>query len=426
MGVSIVDEVALDGGGVELILAAPCVEVAGLLDDCERDLALRGGLSESPSRASLISRYGEQRFKALCVDWLMETLGGEAIASLRFPLAAPPQYSLIDNRYPEGDFTFKATVFELPRGTLVSVDPVVLDSSLLSVSEDEVDEALHAFMRAHAKRVDSDENRPVEYGDTIKANVVVLRNEMVIDAYSKAELYFVVRYENMPRSFVDEVVGMRPGEAKSFAFSVPEFGEETVEGHGSYDASVKVLCLCDLQEPALSDEWVMGNVPGLSSSAGLKRAMVDYVRESVKKKNLLRSAAEDALLSRLEVNLSENLVAFVEREALRENERRLSAQGLDRETFCSLRGIAESCYDQYVRSEALRNLKLSIALDDLFRQRELVLSREDVDAVFEAVSPGDALSEKRACILKGRIHLAEEMARREKARTWLLETALAD
>ena len=78
-----------------------------------------------------------------------------------------------------------------------------------------------------------------------------------------------------------------------------------------------------------------------------------------------------------------------------------------------------------VMEGARKSVMRDIALDELFKAKGFVLSREDIDRVFDLLAEEESgLSMKRDFVLSGRMHLVEEIARREKAHAWLVETAI--
>ena len=86
-------------------------------------------------------------------------------------------------------------------------------------------------------------------------------------------------------------------------------------------------------------------------------------------------------------------------------------------------GITPEEYHANLRATAIRDLKLSIALDALYAAKDFTLNESDIDMIFEQMAPGRGAEMKHGYILSGRLHLAEEMAQRAKARRWLSETA---
>ena len=421
MKTKIIDEQVLEDGSVVLTIASPFLEVASVLDKCESQLALRGGLKEGASRADLEARYGKGNLDTLVCDWLMQDLGGKVIGARQCSLAGRPEFSLVKNGYPEGDFLFESRLFELPKGALSSVDPVAVAACDLRISDEEIDERIKALALQRAKRYDTDIIRPVEYDDVVKLDVEIKAGGAVVPRLSRNETYLRVVASAMPESFIDEVVGMVPGETKSFVFLAPKPNAAFDGEIDSYEAKVTILCLCDMATPKITDAWVAGNFPGISTTADLRLAISDSVDSAQK----LDDAVDAALVERLDVELSDSLVDFVASGMFRDCRASFNSQGMSMKAFCSVRGCTEEEYMLEVMEGARKSVMRDIALDELFKAKGFVLSREDIDRVFDLLAEEESgLSMKRDFVLSGRMHLVEEIARREKAHAWLVETAI--
>ena len=417
----IIDERTLGDGSIVLTMASPFFEVASVMDECEDQLALQGGLDEGASRADLEARYGKANFEALVCDWLMRNLGNKVIGSRGRSLAGRPEFTLVKNGYPEGDLLFESKLFELPEGRLSSIDPVEITACDLRASKEEIDKEVEALARRYAQRRDSDIVRPVEYNDVAKLDVEIKAGGVVVPRLSRKGAYLRVVSTAMPESFIDEIVGMVPGETKSFFFLAPKPNAAFDGEVDLYEAKVTILCLCDTVVPDVTDAWVARTFPGLSAVSELRTA----VSESVSDACGIDDAVDAALMERLDIELLDALVKFVASGLIRDHRNYLNGRGMSLKSFCSARGCTEEEYMLEAMEDARRQIMRDVALDELFRMKGLTLSREDIDEVFDSLADDeDGLSMKRSFVLSGRIHLAEEVARRKKAHAWLVETAI--
>ena len=421
MATTVTDARISDHGRVELQISVPPTDVASLLDECENELARAGGIIPDGQRSTLVARYGEERLKKLTQEWLMDRIGTETFGASENPLVGFSEYILVEDGYPEGPFVFQAVTYELPKGTLSSADPVKLGPSARTPSKPAIDKAIKSLLRAYTAQRVSDEKRAVKYGDTIKADVEVSAGGVPVTTFSKKASSVKIDYSAMPASFVDQVVGMRPGETKEFSFTVPAYKDICDEE--SFDAKVTVLSLYFVDEPKLTPKWIQGKFPGLKTEEDLRNAMAQNLTQRAGGMPNKEDAIDEVLFERLDTIIPVELVDFVARCMQRAEIKRIHDQGFDLEDYCKANDMTVVDFKTKMCDTAIRDIRLSIALDALYTAKEFTLSESDLDMFFDFMAPGRGAELRYGYTMSGRLYLAEEMAQRGKARRWLNETA---
>ncbi|MBR3182591.1 MAG: hypothetical protein IKF56_08170 [Eggerthellaceae bacterium] len=421
MATSVTDARISDKGRVELQISVPPTDVASLLDECENELARDGGIIPDGQRSTLVARYGEERLKKLTQEWLMDRIGIETFGASDTPLVGFPQFILIEDGYPEGPFVFQAVTYELPKGELSSAEPVELGPSARIPSDESVDKALKSLIRAYTAQRVSNDDRPIQLGDTAKVDIEVSAGGVPVTTFSKKSSAFKVDYSSMPSSFVDQVVGMRPGDVKEFTFTVPAI--EGVCDEETFDAKVTVEALYYVDEPKLTAKWIKSKFPGLETEEDLRRAMAQNLTQRAYGMPSKEDAIDEALFDRLSTDIPDELVDFVVEGVERAEAKRMHDQGFGLEEYCAANDTTPEEFKAKLRKTAIRDIKLSIALDALYTAKEFTLSESDLDMFFDHMAPGRGAEMRYGYTMSGRLYLAEEMAQRGKARRWLSETA---
>ncbi len=421
MAISVTDARISNKGRVELQISAQATDVAGLLDECENELARAGGIIPDGKRSTLEARYGTDRLEKLTEEWLMDRIGTETLSASENPLVGFPQFFLVENGYPEGPFVFQAVSYELPKGTLSSVKPLEIGPEARVPSEEAVDKAVKGLLRAYTAQRPTDENRVVELGDTVKADIEVTAGGVRVETLTKRATSLKLDYATMPASFIDQVVGMRPGETKEFPFAVPAI--EGMCDEERFDAKVTVKSLYFVDEPTPTPKWIQGKFPGLKSMDDLRAALAQNIVQRAGGLPSKEDAIDTALFERLTVDIPDELVDFVVAGIERAEAKQIHAQGLGLEEYCAANGMTPEEYHENLRATAIRDLKLSVALDAVYAAKGFTLNESDIDLIFEQMAPGQGAELKHGYTMSGRLHLAEEMAQRAKARRWLHETA---
>lgn len=421
MTISVTDARISDKGRLELQISAPATDVASLLDECEAELARAGGIAADSTHDDLVARYGEERLKELTAECLMDRIGTEMLGASENPLVGFPQFFLIENGYPEGPLVFQVATYEMPKGTLASAEPLEIGPEARVPSDEAVEKAISSLMRTYMAQRVTDDDREVEYGDTVKVDVEARAGGVPVSTFSRTASSMKVDYATMPKDFVDQVVGMRPGEEKDVSFTVPAI--EGICPEERFDATVRVKALYYVDVPEPTPKWIQGKFPNLKGIDDLRAAMAQNLVQRAGGLPNKEDAIDAALFERLSVEVPDELVDFITEGIKRGEAQRMHAQGLGLEQFCAANGTTPAEYQAMLRETAIRDLKLSVALDALYAMKGFTLSESDVDMIFEQMAPGHSREMKHSYIMSGRLYLAEEMAQRAKARRWLDETA---
>ena len=421
MATTVTDARINDHGRVELQISVPPTDVAAMLDECENELARSGGIIPDGQRSTLVARYGEDRLKKLTQEWLMDRVGTETFGASENALVGFSEYYLVEDNYPEGPFVFQAATYQLPKGTLSSVEPVTLGTTARVPSDEEVDKAMKSLVRAYTAQRVSDEDRPAKLGDTIKADIEVSAGGVPVVSFTKRATALKLDYGSMTASFIDQVVGMRPGDVKEFSYTVPAIKDVCDEER--FDAKVTMIALYFVDEPKLTPKWIQGKFPNIKNEEQLRMAMAESLTQRAFGMPNKENAIDEVLFERLDTQIPVPLVDFVARGMERAEAKRIHAQGFGFEEWCEANGMTVAQFKTKLADTAIRDIRLSIALDALYTAKEFTLSESDLDMFFDQMAPGRGAEMRYGYTMSGRLYLAEEMAQRAKARRWLSETA---
>lgn len=420
MAISVTDARISDKGRIELQISASATDVAGYLNECEEELARTGGIIPDGRRETLVARYGGERLQQLTNDWLMDRIGVETLGSSENTLVGFQQFALVENGYPEGPFIFQVATYELPKGTLSSADPLMISKDLARMAkEDDIDHAMKSLKRAYASQRVVGDVRPVKLGDTVKVDIEITAGGVNVAAMSKKGTALKLDYLKWPANFIDQLVGMQPGDEKDFSFFIP--GIDGIAPDERFDAHVNLVALYFVDEPQFTPTWIQGKFPGLKNEADLRNAMAKNVANRWGGYPSIEDAMDVELFSRLSVEIPDELVEFVVDGVWRAELQRIHQQNMDLEMYCASEGTTPEAFREKVRANAERDLKITIALDALYEMKGFTLKESDVDTIFEQMAPGRAAEMKHSYILSGRLRLVEEIAQRAKARRWLGE-----
>ena len=224
-------------------------------------------------------------------------------------------------------------------------------------------------------------NRPVAFGDLVTLNVhAVIGGDSVINDEG---VDFIPEQDNalpLP-GFSIYIEGMREGQEKEFALTVPEDYQH--EAYAGLEARFQVTALSIKEKklPELDDEFAKGVRDGFESLAALS----DHVRqrlteegENAAQRELERSSLAE-VRNRATIAASD-LVYQREVDSLREEqERALQGQRIDLATFLAYTGQTEADFLARLRPQAEERLATVLIIRKLAEEEGLAVEQADVD-----------------------------------------------
>ena len=224
-------------------------------------------------------------------------------------------------------------------------------------------------------------NRPVAFGDLVTLNVyAVIGGDSVINDEG---VDFIPQQDNtlpLP-GFSIYIEGMREGQEKEFALTVPEDYQH--EAYAGLEARFQVTALSIKEKklPELDDEFAKGVRDGFESL----EALSDHVRQRLTEEGETAAQRELERSSLAEVRnratiAASDLVYQREVDSLREEqERALQGQRIDLATFLAYTGQTEADFLARLRPQAEERLATALIIRKLAEEEGLAVEQADVD-----------------------------------------------
>ena len=351
------------------------------------------GFRKGKAPRAIVERFvGSGALREEAMDSLLPEALRNAIEEQKLDSAGTPRVDLVEGDPP----TVKATV---PLEPLVELDDYLAiraDEEPTEVTEEQVQELLEHLRREQAPWEPA--NRPVAFGDQVTMDVRGAVDGR--DILNQQGVVYVADEENpspIP-GFVQELVGMNPGEDKEFALTIPEgYGGEGLVGSES-TFHVAVHENKEKRLPELNDEFAKGVGEGYDSLKALEEKMRADLQSQ--EEQAARRRHEDKvvplLLERTKVEISPLLVDHEVAHLLEDEREALKRQQVGMEQYLQNVGKSAEEHQEELRSVALSRLTRSYALRKVAELENLQVSPEDVEqeinALVESVgNQGDAM-----------------------------------
>jgi trigger factor len=363
---------------VKLTIEVPFAELKPNLDQAYREVARQVRIpgfrpGRVPPRV-IDQRIGRDAVLEQAVNDAVPQLYGKALAENDvFALGQP---SVEITRLDDGkELAFTAEVDVRPKFEVPDINgmPVTVDDA--EVSPDQVEEYIGALRERFAslKTVE----RPVEDGDFVSIDLsAAVDGEQVEDAQATGVSY-EVGTASMLDGLDEALAGMTVGEAKTF-------GAELAGGAfagATADVTVTVQSVKVKELPELNDDFAQA--ASEFDTLGEFRASTRQQLERMRRAGQVGQAREhalDAVLSRVEIPLPDELVEYEIENRRRTLNDRLERSGGTRESYLEATGTTPTELEQQFTDDARRSVKAGFILDKLATDEELGVDPAELSA----------------------------------------------
>lgn len=325
------------------------------------------------------------------------------------------------------EFAFDLTVALKPDYELKSYDPVEITVPKFAVNPEAVDQQLQEMAQRYTVYVTADA-KPVEKGDSCLIAMKCLKDGEEVAGLTTDGRTYTAGEGYMPDGFDQEILGMQPGETKTFTFEGPSVDDDLNEITQTVEATVTVKEIQREVEPVIDDAWVKANMPMYKSLEDLRssisKTLEQREREQYDLYKLQLVASE--LARRFEGSIADEVYESMRGNLMASMRRDLQQQGKTWEDFVAENG-GEQQVGMMLMMQVRELLVQGYALDAVFRHEGLSLTDEDIDAACHAMNPQVNPKQVRQQMEQGgRGFALRESAERLKANRWALDHAVVN
>ena len=314
-----------------------------------------------------------------------------------------------------GPVEFDAVVEVRPQIRISGYDAMRVTIPSPNATDDEVDNLLDQLRETDA--VLTDVSRPIATGDHVTMDVTG-RDEDGAEVVSVPDYDYVVGQGSIVDTADDQLSGMRAG--------------ETLEVTGTTVGGTQMsytLVLKEVRErvlPELTDEWVEENSE-FSTAQELRDAYLERIRtyKLAQARRAMRDAALGELAAQVaDADVPETLAESEARERFQQFQHNLESEGATLEKFFQITHQTPDDLVAMMRAEALRAVKIDLALRAIALDEQLEATPEAVDAELARLA---ADSGRTPAVLReeldrgGRLGALRAATTKKLAADWVLE-----
>ena len=270
-----------------------------------------------------------------------------------------------------------------PEADLGDYRAVRVDFEPEPVTDEDVDRQLEDLRRENGQWVPVE--RPAEYEDQVVLDFEAKAGETLIMSQEGHETVLEDGRTIPIPGFHEEIVGMAPGETKTFTLTVPEGDvEEDLAGQeATVTATLQTVREEDL--PPLDDELALmvGDYDSLDDLRASIREELESTAQGQAESEYLDKVLEAMIEAAVKIEYPPQAVDRETELTLGQMERSLAAQGMQLDTFLNMVGKTRESYKQEVRPAAEDRLKKRLVLNEVARQEGLEADPEELEEHIE-------------------------------------------
>ncbi|MBQ9742675.1 MAG: trigger factor [Ruminococcus sp.] len=286
----------------------------------------------------------------------------------------------------DGEFIFKAVIIVEPEVEVDGYKEITYKSKAVRVTEKMINEEIDKI-RDRNSRMITVEDRAAADGDTAVIDFEGFLGDTAFEG-GKAENYnLALGSGSFIPGFEEQIIGHNAGEEFTITVTFPEdYQAEELKGQDA-QFKIKIHEIKTKELPELDDEFVK-DVSDKETVEEYKKEIKETISKRLKdeKENDINNQITDQLIELVKGEIPEEMYDNEVNSMLRDFDARLRSQGMDMNTYLGYMGMDVDALKNMYRKDAERRVKLRLALKKIAKVEEIVVSDEDVEAEFKALS----------------------------------------
>lgn len=286
----------------------------------------------------------------------------------------------------DGDFVFKAVVIVEPEVEIDGYKGIEVKSKAVRVTEKMINEEIDK-VRDRNSRMITVEDRAAADGDTAVIDFEGFLGETAFEG-GKAENYnLALGSGSFIPGFEEQIIGHTAGEEFTITVKFPEdYQAEELKGQDA-QFKIKLHEIKTKELPELDDEFVK-DVSDKETVEDYKKEVKETISKRLKeeKENDIANQITDKLIELVQGEIPEAMYDNEVNSMLRDFYARLRSQGMDMTTYLGYMGMDVDALKNMYRKDAERRVKLRLALKKIAKLENIVVTDDEVEAEFKALS----------------------------------------
>ena len=375
---------------LSIVVAADVFEAA-----CEksyrknvRNINIQGFRQGKAPRKIIEKLYGPEVFYDDAMNECIPDAYEAAVAEAGLKVVSQPSITEVDVK--DGEFLFTAVVFVKPEVSVKDYKGIEAEKEEVAVSAEDVEAELARMQTRNARQVSVE--REAKKGDVVNLDFEGFVDGVAFEG-GKGEKFDLELGSGMfIPGFEEQLEGKNVGDECDVNVTFPEeYNEKSLAGKPAV-FKCKINEIKENQKPELDDEFAK-DVSEFDTIAELK---ADIEKKMVESK---QSSADTAFQERVMDKVIENMEAeipdaMVETQLDRVAEDfsyRLAMQGMEFESYLKMTGMTMEQFRSVFAPQALRQVKIRLALEKVAELEGMDITEEDLNAEFDKLADNNKM-----------------------------------
>ena len=375
---------------LSIVVAADVFEAA-----CEKSyrknvgsINIQGFRKGKAPRKMIEKLYGPEIFYDDAMNECIPDAYEAAVAEAGLKVVSQPSITEVDVK--DGEFLFTAVVFVKPEVSVKDYKGIEAEKEEVAVSAEDVEAELARMQTRNARQVSVE--REAKKGDVVNLDFEGFVDGVAFEG-GKGEKFDLELGSGMfIPGFEEQLEGKNVGDECDVNVTFPEeYNEKSLAGKPAV-FKCKINEIKENQKPELDDEFAK-DVSEFDTIAELK---ADIEKKMVESK---QSSADTAFQERVMDKVIENMEAeipdaMVETQLDRVAEDfsyRLAMQGMEFESYLKMTGMTMEQFRSVFAPQALRQVKIRLALEKIAELEGMDITEEDLNAEFDKLADNNKM-----------------------------------
>ena len=353
-----------------------------------RNINIQGFRQGKAPRKIIEKLYGPEIFYDDAMNECIPDAYEAAVAEAGLKVVSQPNITEVDVK--DGEFLFTAVVFVKPEVSVKDYKGIEAEKEEVAVSAEDVEAELARMQSRNARQVSVE--REAKKGDVVNLDFEGFVDGVAFEG-GKGEKFDLELGSGMfIPGFEEQLEGKNVGDECDVNVTFPEeYNEKSLAGKPAV-FKCKINEIKENQKPELDDEFAK-DVSEFDTIAELK---ADIEKKMVENK---QSSADTAFQERVMDKVIENMEAeipdaMVETQLDRVAEDfsyRLAMQGMEFESYLKMTGMTMEQFRSVFAPQALRQVKIRLALEKIAELEGMDITEEDLNAEFDKLADNNKM-----------------------------------
>ncbi len=375
---------------LSIVVAADVFEKA-----CEKSyrknagsINIQGFRKGKAPRKMIEKLYGPEIFYDDAMNECIPDAYEAAVAEAGLKVVSQPSITEVDVK--DGEFLFTAVVFVKPEVTVKDYKGIEAEKDDATVSEAEVEAELTRMQERNSRQVSVER-------ESKKGDIVNLDFEGFVDGVAfeggKGEKFDLELGSGMfIPGFEEQLEGKNVGEECDVTVTFPEdYNEKSLAGKPAV-FKCKINEIKEKQKPELDDEFAK-DVSEFDTIAEMKADLEKTMKERKEEsaQNAFQERVMDKVIETMEADIPDAMVETQLDRVAEDFSYRLAMQGMEFDSYLKMTGMDMNSFRQVFAPQALRQVKIRLALEKVAELEGLDVTEEDLNAEFDKLADNNKM-----------------------------------